>query len=283
MKKIGIIDVGGGTRDIFGAGVLDYLIDNNIEIPYCIGISAGSGNLARYIAKDNKASYIFYTKYAFTKEYMSFRNYFITGNYVDLNYIYGTLSNEDAEYPLNYEKLMESKQELTIVATDAESGKPKYFTKKNIKKNDYRIFACSSCLPVLCRPYYYEDHYYFDGAISDPIPVEKCFKDGCNKVIIILTREIDYIKDDGKKHLFYKKIKKQYPEFYKVLEKRCETYNDKVKEIKEKYLKDNKVLFIAPDSTKGLKTLSKDKTVFDNLYNEGYEKGKLINDFIEEK
>ena len=34
MKKIGIIDVGGGTRSIFGAGVYDYLIDNNIEIPY---------------------------------------------------------------------------------------------------------------------------------------------------------------------------------------------------------------------------------------------------------
>ena len=27
----GIIDVGGGMRDIYGAGVLDYCLDNNIK------------------------------------------------------------------------------------------------------------------------------------------------------------------------------------------------------------------------------------------------------------
>ena len=132
--KIGIIDVGGGTRGIFASGVLDYLIDKNIEIPYCIGISAGSGNMARYITKD-KSSYIFYTKYAFTKDYMSFRNYFVTGNYVNLNYIYGTLSNEGADYPLDYEKFIDSKQELIVVATKAETGEPVYFTKKDTEKN----------------------------------------------------------------------------------------------------------------------------------------------------
>ncbi|MBQ6538995.1 MAG: patatin family protein [Bacilli bacterium] len=278
--KIGIIDVGGGTRGIFGAGVLDYLIDNNIEIPYCIGISAGSGNMARYISKDNKASYIFYTKYAFTKEYMSWRNYFVTGNFVNLNYIYGTLSNEGADYPLDYEKLMDSQQELVVVATCAEDGKPVYFTKKDIEKNDYRIFACSSCLPVLCEPYYYEDHYYYDGAISNPIPVEKAFEDGCDKVIVILTRPIDFIKSDGKKYLFYNKVRKRFPEFTKVLEKRCDIYNNQLKEIKEKYVENGKVLLIAPDSTKGLKTLSKDKKVFEKLYQEGYKKGELIKDFI---
>lgn len=280
MKKIGIIDVGGGTRSIFGAGIYDYLIDNNIEIPYCIGISAGSGNLARYIAKERKVSYLYYTKYAFTKENMSWRNYFLTGNYVNLNYIYGTLSNEGAEHPLNYEELMNSNQELFVVATDAETAKPKYFTKKDIRKNDYRIFACSSCLPILCQAYYYEDHYYYDGTISDPIPVEKVFNDGCDKVIVVLTRPKDYIKNDGKRYLFYGKLRKKYPAFTEALEKRCDTYNNQLQEIKDKYVENGKVLIIAPESTKGLKTLSKDKSFFEKLYKEGYKKGELIKDFI---
>ena len=277
--KIGIIDVGGGTRGIFASGVLDYLIDKNIEIPYCIGISAGSGNMARYITKD-KSSYIFYTKYAFTKDYMSFRNYFVTGNYVNLNYIYGTLSNEGADYPLDYEKFMDSKQELIVVATKAETGEPVYFTKKDTEKNDYRIFACSSCLPVFCKPYYYEGYYYYDGSISDPIPVEKAFSDGCDKVIVLLSRPIDYIKDDGKRYLLYGKVRKRFPEFTKVLEKRCDKYNNDLKEIKEKYVENKKVLLIAPESTEGLKTLTKDKKMLDKLYKEGYEKGKLIEEFI---
>ena len=38
--KIGIIDVGGGFRDIYGAGVLDVCMEQGIRFDYCIGISA---------------------------------------------------------------------------------------------------------------------------------------------------------------------------------------------------------------------------------------------------
>ena len=47
--KIGIIDVGGGFRDIYGAGVLDVCMEQGIRFDYCIGISAGSANLASYL------------------------------------------------------------------------------------------------------------------------------------------------------------------------------------------------------------------------------------------
>ena len=38
---LGIIDVGGGNRGAFGAGVLDYCMDHGIMADYCIGVSAG--------------------------------------------------------------------------------------------------------------------------------------------------------------------------------------------------------------------------------------------------
>ena len=41
----GLIDVGGGMRDIYGAGVLDCFIDNNITFDVCIGVSAGSATI----------------------------------------------------------------------------------------------------------------------------------------------------------------------------------------------------------------------------------------------
>ena len=46
-----IIDVGGGQRGIYGAGVFDRLLDEGIEFDCCIGVSAGSANLASYLAK----------------------------------------------------------------------------------------------------------------------------------------------------------------------------------------------------------------------------------------
>ena len=44
--KTGIVDVGGGLRDIYGAGVLDRCLDESIHFDVCIGVSAGSANLA---------------------------------------------------------------------------------------------------------------------------------------------------------------------------------------------------------------------------------------------
>lgn len=40
--KTGIVDVGGGLRGIYAAGVLDYCMDKGIRFDLGIGVSAGS-------------------------------------------------------------------------------------------------------------------------------------------------------------------------------------------------------------------------------------------------
>ena len=42
----GVIDVGGGLRGIYGAGVFDRCIDDGVKFDYCIGVSAGAANIA---------------------------------------------------------------------------------------------------------------------------------------------------------------------------------------------------------------------------------------------
>ena len=46
----GIVDVGGGLRGIYGAGIFDYCMEQGIHFDYCIGVSAGSANVCSYIA-----------------------------------------------------------------------------------------------------------------------------------------------------------------------------------------------------------------------------------------
>ena len=72
--KTGIIDVGGGFRDIYGAGVLDVCLEQGIFFDYCIGISAGSANLASYMARQHGRNYTLYMEYVFRKEYASPEN-----------------------------------------------------------------------------------------------------------------------------------------------------------------------------------------------------------------
>ena len=49
--KLGFVDVGGGTRGIYGAGVFDYLMEENISGDYFIGVSAGAAYGASFLAK----------------------------------------------------------------------------------------------------------------------------------------------------------------------------------------------------------------------------------------
>lgn len=93
--KTGVVDVGGGLRGVYAAGVYDYCMDQGIRFDLCIGVSAGSANAAAYIAGQKKRNFPFYTEYPFRKEYMSIRNFIKKHSYLDLDYIYGTLSNSD--------------------------------------------------------------------------------------------------------------------------------------------------------------------------------------------
>ncbi|MGN0974396.1 MAG: patatin-like phospholipase family protein, partial [Gemmiger sp.] len=72
--KTGIVDVGGGLRGVYAAGVFDYCLDAGIHFDVGIGVSAGSANVISYIAGQKRRNYSFYTDYPFRKEYMSLRN-----------------------------------------------------------------------------------------------------------------------------------------------------------------------------------------------------------------
>ena len=49
--KIGVVDVGGGYRGVYAAGVLDRCMQQGIWFDVGVGVSAGSANLASYCAR----------------------------------------------------------------------------------------------------------------------------------------------------------------------------------------------------------------------------------------
>ena len=120
--KTAIIDVGGGLRGIYAAGVLDDCLDEGVQFDLGIGISAGSANLASYLAGQRGRNYAFYTRYTMRKDYMGLRNLISKHSYIDMDYVYSTLSNSDGENPLDYPAFRDSKTELIIIAADAETG-----------------------------------------------------------------------------------------------------------------------------------------------------------------
>ena len=277
--KIGIVDVGGGLRGIYAAGVLDYCIDQGIQFDLGIGVSAGSANLASYAAGQRGRNYLFYTDYAFRKQYMGLGNFIRKKNFIDMDYVYGTLSNSNGENPLDYPALRDNTMEFYVVATNAESGQVKYFDKTDLHQDNYNILKASSAIPFVCKPYEVQGTLYYDGALSDPVPFKRAFQLGCERVVVILTKPQDVVRNSAKDEKIAACIRKKYPAAAKKLCQRAQRYNESIALAKE-YAKQGKVLIIAPDDTCGVDTLKKDRMSLQNLYKKGYNDGKKIEYFL---
>lgn len=76
--------------------------------------------------------------YVFRKEYASLDNWLKTRNYVDLDYVYSTLSNSDGENPIDYETLAKNPAEFYVGACDARTGAGRLFQQELPEKRSLR-------------------------------------------------------------------------------------------------------------------------------------------------
>ena len=268
--KFGIIDVGGGLRGIYGAGVLDRCMEEGVRFDCCIGVSAGAANMSSYVAGQHGRNKPFYQDYSFRKEYMSVGNLVRRHSYLDLEYVYGALSNAGGENPLDYPAMVENPAELVIVAAEARTGNPVYFTKEDLRQDDYRPLMASCCIPVIDRPYVIEGVPYYDGGLADPMPLEKALAMGCDRVAVILTKPIAPEQTGSRDKKLAKLLRHRYPAAARGLALRAERYNKTVRQAL-KLEQAGKACVLAPDSTEGMATLTKDRESLEKMYRKGWQ------------
>ena len=276
---IGVVDVGGGERGVYGAAVLDWCMENGVQFDTCVGVSAGAANLCSYTAGQIGRNFAFYTTYSFRPEYMGLGLYARTREYTDLDYIYGGLSNSDGDYPLDYEAMVNSGKKFIIVATDAHSGLPVYFTMDDMSQDDYAPVKASSALPLVNKPYPVNGRLCYDGGLSDPIPVRRALEAGCEKVVLILTRPRDQYRDPIDDLRFVRMLAPKRPRIAEALANRAGLYNLQL-DLAKKYEREGKVLIVAPDDISGMKTLTKDLNAIESLYAKGYADAFAIADYL---
>lgn len=275
----GIVDVGGGFRGIYAAGVLDRCMDEGVTFDVGIGVSAGSANVASFISRQKGRNYRFYTEYGTRWRYASLRNFLLKRSFIDMDYVYGTLSNSDGEDPVDFAAFKANPMDLVVVAAEAETGAAKYFTKDDVRHNDLSPLKASSAIPAICKPYEVNGIAYFDGALADPVPVKHAFELGCDQVVVILTKPRDLIRAAAPDIKLARFIERRYPCAARALCARAERYNQGVDEAK-RLEAEGCALIVAPADTCGVSTLTRNRPALDALYAEGYADGATIAAFI---
>ena len=271
----GIIDVGGGIRGVFSSGIYDAFLDEGFTVDYCLGVSAGAANLITYLAGQRGRTLTFYHEYFMRKNLLGVENFLKNGSFLNLDYLYSTLSNEGGENPLDFDSAMASPSAFSLVITGAKDGKAYYIDKSKFTKNDYVYLKATCCLPLVCKPVRIDGEDYYDGGLADPIPYRKALEDGCDRLIVVLTKpRKDYLIP-----LEYLPILRKIPGRYSEIIHLAETMHTRNKEALEeleRLEKEGKVIIAEPKDCFGMKTLSKDTDAVLKMYYQGYEKGLEI-------
>ncbi len=273
----GFIDIGGSLRGIYTSGVYDYLMDRGIKPEYCIGVSSGSANLTAFVANQPGRTARFYKDYLYESKAFGVESLLRTGSLINLKYIYSDISLSTGKDPLDYNALVGSDCKFTIVSTVAKTGKTHYFDKSEMKPDDYSILNAASAMPILCRPVKIDGTLYCDGGVSDPIPYKKAFAEGCDKIVLCITKPVDYRKT--KLTSIAKAFIPQYPDIAALLMNMHEKYNGGIEAVME-LEKQGKALIIAPDDCCGVDTAKKNKEGSQKLYEKGYRDAEKIEKFL---
>lgn len=229
--KIGLVVEGGGMKCTYNAAILDAFLDHNITFAYCIGASGGSGNLASYLAGQRGRNLRFFTEHIHSPSYFGLRSFLKTGDLFGLQYIYGTLTNSMGKDPLDFPALKNNPAEYEVVVTNALTGKAEYFGKEAMAQDDYRLIMASSAIPAACRPVELNDIPYFDGGLSDAIPVSRALEKGCDRLVVILSKMRDYVRKPQGMRLFYTMRCHRYPQIISLIDHRHTAYNQNLQEV----------------------------------------------------
>lgn len=271
----GLIDVGGGMKCAYSAGLYDYFMDNGIEFDYYLGVSAGSMNLLSYIADERGRNIKMYRMAAEGNEYLSLSSLVHNGTYMNYEKVSEDFYSEDGYDPFNYHAFYSSEKPFVVSATDAEKGRTVYFDRSHMQDREsiIRIVSASCCIPVASKPINIDGKEYFDGGLAEPIPFRKAFDDGCDRIVVVLSAPADQKREKlPGVNLIGPAVLKDYPQINEVIEDRHAVYNYLIRCIKE-YELQGRALLLSPEDIPGAFTLVKDLEVIDKLYDNGYRDG----------
>ena len=267
--SVGLVLEGGGLRGLYTVGVLDIFMDNDIKVDGIIGVFAGALFGVNYPSKQRGRGLRYNIKYAKDPRYMSFRSLIKTGNIVNKEFAYYEVPFKHDVF--DEETFEKSGVDFYAVVTNVETGKPEYIRIDNLRKQ-MEVFRATSSMPLVSRIVEYNGKKYLDGGCSDSIPVKKCIDMGYDKVVVVLTRPLDYRKknENGALNaLWYRR----YPEFVRTLNNRPDDYNNTVEEIIE-LEKQGRIFVIRPSITVPIKRIEHDPAVMQRMYDLGVEDSK---------
>lgn len=260
---------GGATRGVFTSGVLDYLMEEQVEVSHLVSVSAGACNGVDYVSRQiGRTRDCMIHKEKEYNYYFGFRKFVKEKSILDMDMVFDKYPNE--LFPFDYDTYFASETECEIVTTNCRTGKAEYMTERNDRGRLMKVCRASSSMPLISPMVEIDGELYLDGGLADSIPIERALETGNQKIIVILTRNPDYRKRPTTKAVakLYRRAYRSYPKLVRTAILRNIKYNQQA-ELVEKLEKEGKIFVLRP-LIPPVSRLEKDYDILMNFYDHGY-------------
>lgn len=265
MKK-GLVLEGGAMRGMFTCGVIDVMMENNIDFDGLVGVSAGAAFGCNYKSKQIGRGIRYNMQFCNDKRYCSISSLLKTGNLYNAEFCYEIVPNQYDIF--DHKAFYENPMEFVTVCTDIETGKPYYKHFEKEEENMFEWFRASASLPLVSKIVEIGDKKFLDGGIVDSIPVKYFESIGFDKNVVVLTQPKDYVKKKNRAMPIMKMIYKKYPKFVDAMANRYMMYNDTLEYIR-KGEESGRLFVIRPEESLKIGKTEKDPMELKRVYEIG--------------
>ena len=278
MKK-GLIMEGGAMLGMFTCGVIDTLMENDINFDGAIGISAGAVFGCNIKSKQIGRAIRYNKKYCNDPRYCSFRNLIKTGNLYGEEFCY----HEVAEIldPFDHDAFENNPMEFIVGATDIKTGKCVYHKCVDGREHDLKWMQASASMPIAAKPVDVDGYLLLDGGIADSIPFEYMESLGYDRNLIILTKPVGYRRKKGFESYLAKFALHKYPAAAKGMFERSIMYNRQMEEL-EKRERQKTSFVIRPPYALGISRTESDTNELERVYRIGVQEAERRLDELKE-
>ena len=269
--KTGMVLEGGAVRTIYSTGVCDALLTRSLMTDYVIGVSAGIAYGVSYVSRQPRRNLDIMVNYINDKRYMGMGNLLRRDNraYFGLEFVYSTIPNQLV--PFDYDTFAAYPGEVEAVVTNLDTGAAEYFPLDR-RDDKFKLLQATCALPFLFPVFNIQGRPCMDGGAADAIPYERAFAKGCDRVIVVLTRERDYVRRPEKLQPLIDLAYRKYPKFCDTMRRRADAYNEARQKL-FRLEREGRALVFTPTSTEGFHRTERDVDKIKALWKDGWDQG----------
>ena len=265
----GIIFEGGGMRGAYTAGIIDALLEHDINFEYCYGVSSGATHATTYLSKQKGRAIQIVTDYVKDKRYFSIKGWLKTGNLFNVDFIFKTVPYE--LNPYDFETARNNPAKFFVGVINMETSKGEFLRVKDIETESMKVCASMS-LPLIANMVEIDGQRYLDGGIADSLPIQRSIDDGNKKSVLVLTQDASYRKKLDKILPLIAIAYRKFPGFVYMIKTRHIRYNASLDKIAEEE-KAGRAFVLRPKKPVKVGRLELNREKMLELYREGYEDG----------